>query len=87
MTTLKLKARSFPTRVPTVDPELIVERTQRELRESAYPAIRWLTCRFHDGRLVLQGEVGSFFLKQMAQAVAGRIAGAVPLENRVEVVD
>lgn len=87
MATLKLSARPFPARPLSFDPERLVEAMQREFRDSPYASVRSLVCRFHDGRLVMQGRVGSYFLKQVAQTTALRIAGAVPLDNQVEVVE
>ncbi len=39
----------------------------------------------HDGTLVLQGRLPSFYLKQLLQTVLGEIDGVEHIDNRVEV--
>ena len=55
------------------------------LHQSGYPALRRLRCEFHCGTVTLHGNVGSYFLKQMAQAVAARVEGVVCIDNRLRV--
>ena len=56
------------------------------LRQSSYQAIRSVSCEF-DGRiLTLSGRVPSYYLKQIAQTVAGRIEEVEQINNRLEVV-
>jgi len=88
MTATKWQSRPNLVRKPAApNLEAVVELTQRELQASPYPAIQRLTCGLHEGRLVLQGQVRSYFLKQMAQVIAARVAVAVAVDNQVEVVD
>ncbi|MCA9267155.1 MAG: BON domain-containing protein [Planctomycetales bacterium] len=39
----------------------------------------------HDGRVVLRGQVGSFYQKQMTQEALLRIEGVEAIENQLEV--
>jgi len=89
--------KSQPTSVVSPEPstaerpspppaEVLVELVYRELRASPYPDMRRLTCRLQEGQLVLQGRVRSFFLKQMAQVMAVRLATTLVVDNQVEVV-
>ena len=51
------------------------------LHESNYQSLRRLRCEFDNGRLLLRGEVESFYLKQLAQWAAIR---AVPEEVEID---
>lgn len=57
------------------------------LQECGYPAVRRLTCTFHEGILVLHGVLPSYFLKQVAQTLVSGIGGVVEILNRAEVRD
>lgn len=59
---------------------------QRQLQQSAYVALRTLRCHVQDESLVLEGRVGSYYLKQLASAVAQRVAEGCAIDNRLEVV-
>jgi osmotically-inducible protein OsmY len=49
------------------------------------PSRRQLRVEAADGHVVLQGNVGSFFEKQMAQEAIRRVDGVERIENRLEV--
>jgi osmotically-inducible protein OsmY len=55
------------------------------LRSSSYPQLRAVRCDFHEGILTLRGKVSSFYITQMAQALAARIPGVEEVVNRIEV--
>jgi hypothetical protein len=57
----------------------------RCLGESAYPALRCVTCRFDDGVLTMRGSVVSYFLKQMAQTAVIGLAGVERVDNCIDV--
>ena len=67
------------------DKPCLVE-ARRRLASSPYAALHALTCSFHEGVLVLHGRVGSYYLKQLAQATVIRIVGVEEISNRLEVV-
>jgi osmotically-inducible protein OsmY len=62
------------------------EAVRRRLYETGYPSLRAVVCEVHAGVLTLRGRVPSYYLKQVAQAVARRIDGIEALINRIEVV-
>jgi len=56
------------------------------LMRSPYRHLHRLACDLEDGELVLRGIVCSYYLKQLAQEVALKVAGCRPLRNDVEVL-
>ena len=68
-----------------VDSPTPVHVAERVFRESPYPALRKLKCRFDDGQLVILGNVPTFYLKQLAQTVVQQMKLAERVDNRVSV--
>ena len=58
---------------------------QRLLHASAYRSLRQLRCDYRDGVLTIQGEVPTFFLKQVAQTIAAGVEGVQSVANRTHV--
>lgn len=56
------------------------------LRRSGYPFLRSIKCEFRGGVTVLSGTVPTFYLKQLAQALAAHTPGVGQIENGVQVV-
>lgn len=54
------------------------------LRKSPYLPLRSLKCSYYQGKLLLSGQVATFYLKQLAQSLA-RSAGEIEVVNCVEV--
>ncbi len=46
-----------------------------------------VTCRFHEGTLMLRGQVTCYYHKQLAQSVVTGIAGVERVVNRLVVSD
>lgn len=67
-----------------VQPDVAVLATQH-LHAGPYPVLRNVFCEMDEGRIVLKGRVGSFYLKQVAQTTVARVAGLVAIENQIEV--
>lgn len=67
-------------------PERIVEGAENCLRHNSYLALKNVQCDFHEGVLTLKGCLPTYYLKQMAQAVVGRIEGVRRIVNEIEVV-
>lgn len=63
------------------------ELAESRLRTSPYPAVRRLACDCHDGVLTLRGQVPSYYHKQMACTLLGRLAGVEKIVDDIEVVD
>jgi osmotically-inducible protein OsmY len=55
------------------------------LQSSGYHVLRNIECEVRDSAVFLSGVVPTFFLKQMAQAVALRVDQVREVVNRVEV--
>jgi osmotically-inducible protein OsmY len=55
------------------------------LHHHSYAALHRISCDFHDGVLVLRGRLASYYLKQLAQAVASQLEGVRHVENLIEV--
>ena len=72
-------------REPAPHAAMVVALAEQRLKNSAYLPLRNLRCSFHEGILVLHGELPSFFLKQMAQSLVAQMAGVGEVLNRVEV--
>lgn len=60
-----------------------VDRVRLAFRQSRYPAIRNLGVQDAGEKLVLFGDVPTFYLKQLAQAIASHVEGVRHIENRL----
>jgi osmotically-inducible protein OsmY len=70
---------------PTAGRRDIARTVSERLAESAYFALRSVWCDYHEGILCLRGRVPSYFLKQVAQTIAGQVDGVEECMNRIEV--
>jgi osmotically-inducible protein OsmY len=68
------------------DTHMVQLAAQSVLRDSAYPELRLVSCEFRNGVLTLQGQVSTFYVKQLAQSVVSRLKGIVEINNRIEVL-
>ncbi len=62
-----------------------VQRIRQVLRQSPYSAHRQLWVVEDQGQIVLQGQVESYFHKQMAQELARQCSPLAKIDNRIEV--
>jgi hypothetical protein len=76
----------LPRRENPADAVSLAQAVQQQLRASPYIALRSLRCHAEGESLVLEGRVGSYYLKQLASAVAQRVGEGCPIDNRLEVV-
>jgi osmotically-inducible protein OsmY len=60
-------------------------RVSHALEQSPYFSRRNLRFKTSEGRVVLQGQVSSYFQKQMAQEALRRIDGISSIANELEV--
>jgi osmotically-inducible protein OsmY len=65
-------------------PALAHEALER-IRRSGYLALRDISCGGSDGVVFLDGCLPSYYLKQVAQEIAGGVEGARHVVNRIEV--
>jgi osmotically-inducible protein OsmY len=68
----------------TISPPLF-DKIQEALTTSPHVSSREVRFEAADGRIILKGNVRSFFQKQMAQEVIRRIDGVEQIENLLEV--
>jgi hypothetical protein len=61
-------------------------QAEQALRQSRIPALRKLRVEDTEEALILDGAVGSYYLKQLAQEAVMPILGHRTLQNRVTVV-
>ena len=70
-----------------VDPQASLEN---EIRDSfdqlGYQQLNAIDVSTVQGKLTLNGQLASYYLKQVAQSVAVKTAGATEVENLIEVV-
>lgn len=86
-----MSVQSSMERVPlsatTTRDEDVESKAQRLLAQSNYLALRRLRCEYHDGSLVLNGRVPTYYLKQVAQTIVRQLPGVRQIENRVDVAE
>ncbi|HEY4235223.1 MAG TPA: BON domain-containing protein [Lacipirellulaceae bacterium] len=70
---------------PTTAPTPLFDLIHSALSTSPYVPNRQVRVEANDGRVVLKGNVGSFFQKQMAQEAIRRIDGVQLIDNLLEV--
>ena len=71
----------------------VIDRAGRDLKQRVinylvgrnFPALRRLTVDADNGRVVIQGKVGSYYEKQLCLNCSRRVAGVIELVDRVEV--
>ena len=65
----------------------LAQRANEAIKDSPYLGRRKLRCEAKDeGRIVLRGQVGTFFQKQMAQEALRNLQGLTQIDNHLEVV-
>lgn len=58
---------------------------RRHFNDSPYRALRLVECRYMGQQITLGGRVPTYYLKQLAQAIALRLLGSQGLINQIEV--
>lgn len=58
---------------------------KRELGASPYWPLRHLVCQIDRDRITVQGTVSTFYLKQVAQTVATKVAGIECVRSEIDV--
>lgn len=66
-------------------PQHLHVRVRRRLQQSSYGEIRRLHCFWQQGKLVIEGVVCSYYLKQMVQRLIQGLEGEELIDNRVTV--
>lgn len=65
----------------------IAAEALRRLKDSPYFTLRSITIGFHEGVLVLRGQVACYYHKQLAQEMVRHVDGVEIVVNAVDVVD
>ncbi len=63
----------------------VAEAALERLRRSCYRQLRQVTCHFHEGVLILHGQLPSYYLKQHAQEAVMDLKGVEEIINRIDV--
>lgn len=63
------------------------ETIEHCLHNSGYPHLWPVACHCSAGTVVLTGRVPSFYMKQIAQTIAGKVDGVRRVNNLLEVAD
>ena len=69
----------------TLDDLHRAENVERALTETGYGQLRGIQVTVHAGLLILNGHVRSYYLKQLAQAIALSATGTDSLRNDIQV--
>ncbi len=70
---------------PRTADEQIVDLACQALHSSGYSQLRHLQVSFEHGRMTLQGQLPTYYLKQVAQSVIQDVAGVREIDNDVRV--
>ena len=63
----------------------LTEGVARALSATGYPSLRTVDVSVCDGQVVLRGRIHSYYMKQVAQAVALAVPGVLGLRNELDV--
>ena len=64
----------------------IAQQAERRLREADLRFSRCVFCKHNEGVLLLQGQVPTFHLKQIAQTVVAEVPGVEQVDNQIQVL-
>ena len=65
--------------------EHVARRVMNSLQGLGYPQLASVKCEAKDSTVVLKGELGTFFLSQIAQTIAARVPGVRHVVNKLSV--
>ena len=65
----------------------LVQRVKRFLHQKGYAPHRTLEISVERGKVMVQGRVPSFYLRQIAVECIKRVAGVTQIVDRIDVVD
>jgi osmotically-inducible protein OsmY len=82
-----------PCREPALNPnkeskkvEQITEAAKQLIVHQPHLSVQRIWCDFDDGRLILRGQVPSFYFKQLAQEAVSDMEGVEQVVNEIEVL-
>ena len=62
-----------------------LQQLQESFEQLGYPQLQTIECTVEEDTVRLTGQLDSFYLKQVAQSVAMKIAGPYFVQNLIEV--
>ncbi len=71
----------------TAKPQVLERVAEVRLRESGHRPLRDLSCTSNGGTVSIHGSVPSYYMKQLAQTIVGRVDEVRRIENHVKVVE
>jgi BON domain-containing protein len=69
-----------------IHPQSVERAARLRLAEAGHQPLRAVECSFRDGRIVLRGEVPSYYHKQLAQESIRNSPHVTQILNHIEVV-
>jgi hypothetical protein len=69
-----------------IHPQSVEHAARLRLAKTGYQTLRSVECSFRDGRIVLRGEVPSYYHKQLAQESIRSAPHITQIVNHIEVV-
>jgi osmotically-inducible protein OsmY len=66
--------------------EQIAEAAKRRIVHQPHLSVQRIWCDFDAGRLILRGQVPSFYFKQLAQEAVADMEGVEQVVNEIEVL-
>jgi osmotically-inducible protein OsmY len=80
-----MTGKSLPRSTSHFDSSQVAAAAAASLQDSGYAALSLVGCRAHGDRVVLDGSVPTYHLKQLAQTVVQRVAGVGRVDNQLAV--
>lgn len=65
----------------------VAEIAMKLLRSCSHSPVRRVQCRFHEGVLILSGQVPTFYMKQVAQELLRNLQRVEQIDNRLSVTE
>ena len=75
----------FP--ISRTDPTDLAKSIEMTFDKMGYRSLRNVSCVLDSGRVTLTGNTPTFYLKQVAQVIAAKIAGVGVINNQIEVLN
>ena len=72
---------------PSAPASQVVVEVRNKLQSSSHRFQDHVFCEFDGGVLRMTGRLPSFYLKQLAQSLAERVAGIEHIDNRIDVMN
>ncbi|MDG1872629.1 MAG: BON domain-containing protein [Mariniblastus sp.] len=76
---------SFATLLAFENDARVARRVKVSLQGLGYPQLSALTCESEGSTVVIKGELGSYYLAQLAQTIAAKVPGVRRVINQVNV--